>query len=134
MKRDLRAEVRSLLLAKPEGMTVTELTLATKATDKSIRVSLRSMADVYVDRWEFPRQGPLAAVYVAVVIPEDCPRPTRLKRTEEEKKAYHRVYTNAWHKGKAAQKKLDDAAQETKQAERKPQGLTAIRGPWPTHA
>lgn len=130
MKRDLRAEIRALLLAKPEGMTVTDLVLATKATDKSVRVSVKSMPDAYIDRWEFPRQGPLAAVYCAVEVPEDCPRPSRLKRTEEEKKAYHRSMTAKWHKAK----------KERKQAEPKPepkparQGLTTIRGPWPTHA
>jgi hypothetical protein len=125
VKRDLRAEVRTLLLAKPEGMTIRDLVVATGASDKSVRHSLGSMPDTYIDRWEFPRQGPLAAVFCAVVVPENCPRPTRLKRTEAEKKEYHRVYTAAWHAGKSAQKKADEIRQPS-------QGLTTIRGPWPT--
>ena len=127
MKRDLRAEVRALLLATPDGLTASQLTIDTGATYKSVRHSLSSMPDVYIDRWEYPRQGPVAAVYCAVVIPEDCPRPDQRKRTEEEKKAYHRVYTTAWHAGKAAQKKTEEIRQPS-------QGLTTIRGPWPTHA
>lgn len=123
MKRDLRAEVRALLLAQPEGLTIRDLCDATKASDKSVRHSLGSMPDVYIDRWEFPRQGPLAQVYCAVVVPENCPRPTRLKRTPEEKKEYHRSYTEKWHKAKPKP-----------EVEHAPQGLTSIRGPWPTHA
>jgi len=128
MKRDLRAEIRVLLLAAPEGLTTRDLTVATKATDKSVRASLRSMPDAYIDRWEFPRQGPLAAVFCAVPIPEDCPRPVRSKRTAEERKAYHREYTSGWHAGKAAQKAL---AEEQRTAAQSPDSLTVIRGPWP---
>jgi hypothetical protein len=119
MKRDLRAEIRALLLARPDGLTTRDLVVATKASDKSVRHSLGSMPDVYIDRWEFPRQGPLAAVYCAVEVPEDCPRPARAKRTEEELKEYHRAYTAGWHAAKKAE--------ETPR-----QGLTTIRGPWPT--
>lgn len=123
MKRDLRAEIRALLLRHPDGMTVSRLTILTKATDKSVRHSLGSMPDVYIDRWEFPRQGPLAAVYCAVEVPEDCPRPAGRKRSEEEMKEYHRGYTAAWHKRKTEEAKVEV---------RERQGLTTIRGPWPT--
>lgn len=118
MKRDLRAEIRAMLLAHPDGMTIRDLCLKTKATDRSVRHSLGSMPDAYIDRWEFPRQGPLNAVYCAVVVPDDCPRPSRTKRTPEERKEYNRAYTAEWHKAKA--KPAHD-----------PQGLTSIRGPWP---
>lgn len=120
MKRDLRAEIRALLLAHPEGMTTRDIMVATKAADKSVRHSLSSMPDTYIDRWEFPRQGPLAAVYCAVEVPEDCPRPEGRKRTEEQLKEYHRAKTREWH---AAKK---NPAQEAPR-----QGLTTIRGPWP---
>jgi hypothetical protein len=120
VKRDLRAEVRTLLLAKPEGITASQLMVETGASYKSVRHSLSSMPDVYIDRWEFPRQGPLAAVFCAVVVPENCPRPTRLKRTEAEKKEYHRSYTEKWHKAKPKPPVV-----------RESQGLTTIRGPWP---
>lgn len=132
MKRDLRAEIRALLLAHPEGMTTRDLVIATKASDKSVRHSLSCMPDAYIDRWEFPRQGPLAQVYCAVVVPEDCPRPIRTKRTPEERAAYHRGYTMAWHKRKAEEAK-QAKAEKAEQAKAAPpaQGLTTIRGPWP---
>jgi len=134
MKRDLRAEIRALLLTKPEGLTVTDIVVATKATDKSVRVSLKSMPDVYIDRWEFQRQGPLAAVFCAVEVPEDCPRPSRLKRTPEEKAAYHRNMTANWHKARKERQLAAPKPEPTSKPEpaSKPQGLTTIRGPWPT--
>lgn len=130
MKRDLRAEIRALLLAKPEGLTTRDLCIITKATDKSVRVSLKSMPDAYIDRWEFPRQGPLAAVFCAVMVPENCPRPSRAKRTPEEKVEYHRAMTANWHKANK-ERQLAAPKPESK-PESKPQGLTTIRGPWPT--
>lgn len=133
MKRDLRAEIRALLRAHPEGMTTRDLVVTTKASDKSVRHSLGSMPDAYIDRWEFPRQGPLAAVYCVVEVPENCPRPERAKRTEEELKEYHRV------KAKDAYTVKAEAKAETKKAEQarakelhKLASLTVIRGPWPT--
>lgn len=125
MKRDLRAEIRALLLAHPEGLTIRDLCVATKATDKSVRHSLGAMPDAYIDRWEFPRQGPLNAVYCAVVVPANCPRPNRTKRTPEERAEYQRGYTRAWRAAKPPEPKVDDTPR---------QGLTTIRGPWPTHA
>lgn len=134
MKRDLRAEIRAMLLAKPEGMTIRELCLATQATDKSVRHSLGCMPDAYIDRWEFPRQGPLNAVYCVVEVPEDCPRPSRLKRTPEEKAEYHRSMTARWHKAKKERKQAEPEPEPAPKPEPKPvrQGLTTIRGPWPT--
>lgn len=122
MKRDLRAEIRALLLAHPDGLTTSQVCRLAKASDKSVRHSLGSMPDVYIDRWEFPRQGPLAAVFIAVVVPENCPRPGKQKRTEEELKEYHRAKTAEWHAAKKADLVADSAPS---------QGLTTIRGPWP---
>lgn len=107
MKRDLKGEIRAILRANPEGMTIGKLMTAASAWDHSVRKALDSMPDVYIAGWVKPRQGAAAAIYCAVAVPADCPRPAREKRAPQERKI---------------------------KATPKGQGLTAIRGPWPTHA
>lgn len=119
MRRDLRAEVRALLLANPEGLTIRQIVVGTQSSDNNVRSSLTCMPDVYIDRWEFPRQGPISAVYVAVPIPEDCPRPNRLKRTLEERRKIEHQQVKALRAERA-------------KAKHEAQGKTQIRGPWPT--
>jgi predicted transcriptional regulator len=68
-------KIRTLLRAKPEGMTPQEIAEETGLHIANIRTSLRAMPDVYVDRWRLGKQGQFTKVWVAVHVPDDCPHP-----------------------------------------------------------
>jgi hypothetical protein len=77
MSRSRHPEIRALLRANDDGMTVTQISAALGARLDSVRWSLYSMPDAYIDRWDGPIRGQYAAVWCVVVPPENCPHPTK---------------------------------------------------------
>lgn len=72
--------IRELLKKHPDGLTVNEIVELTKIRDSNILRSLKSMPDVYIDRWIVAKQQRREqAVWMAVEVPEHCPRPERKK-------------------------------------------------------
>lgn len=73
-------QVRALLRASPDGLTVQELlAMMPKGVDEAhMSRILRSMVDAYIDRWVNVKGGRWhRAVWCVVVPPEHCPRPAR---------------------------------------------------------
>lgn len=70
-------EVRILLRAAPDGLTVQEiLALMPKLDQAYLSRILRSMPDSYIDRWvSVSGDRWHRAVWAVVIPPEDCPRP-----------------------------------------------------------
>ena len=72
--------IRTLLRARPSGMTPIEIADELNLHPANVRTSLRAMPDVYVGRWRLCKRGQFEKVWVAVHVPEDCPHPRdRLK-------------------------------------------------------
>ena len=59
----------------PDGMTVAQLNDATGIREDTLRNTVGSMPDVYIDRWEGPHRGQWTAVYCVHLAPPNCPRP-----------------------------------------------------------
>jgi hypothetical protein len=78
IRRKIKPILRETLLDNLDGLTVNELIKKTGVDGDYIRKTLRSMEDVYIDRWYIShRPNRTQAVYCIVKVPEDCPRPTR---------------------------------------------------------
>jgi hypothetical protein len=76
MSRSRHPDIRALLRAVEDGMTVPAIAAALSAKYiEPIRLALKNMPDAYIDRWDGPIQGQYAAVWCVVVPPEDCPHP-----------------------------------------------------------
>lgn len=70
--------IRTFLRGCADGMTAGDISSVTGIDIEAVRRSLKSMPDVYIDRWvtsKFPPQ----AVWCAVHVPEDCPRPEKAR-------------------------------------------------------
>ena len=67
--------IRTLLRAKPEGVTSIEIAAETGMHVANVRTALKAMPDVYVDRWRLGKRGQFEKVWMAVPVPEDCPHP-----------------------------------------------------------
>jgi hypothetical protein len=77
MKSSRHKQIREMLLASEDGMTVKEITdRFEEATAKTIRKTLKLVYGIYVDRWTVVKRGSYAAVYVCVDVPQDAPHPT----------------------------------------------------------
>ena len=70
--------IRAVLHAHPDGLSVADICWKTGIDSKVVRSCLKKMEDTYIDRWLLGRQQrPPEAIWCAVHVPEDCPRPTR---------------------------------------------------------
>jgi hypothetical protein len=67
--------IRSTLLSHEDGLTKTELCRIAGLDQRSIAKSLNALVVVYIDRWVKPKRRLVTPVYIAVKVPEDCPRP-----------------------------------------------------------
>lgn len=71
--------VRAALRAMPDGGTVREIAENTCMEPAGVAQVLPFMPDVYIDRWQPVTKGKIAgnwaAVWCAVEVPEDCPKP-----------------------------------------------------------
>ena len=79
MRKSNHAAIRALLHQNPDGLMVSEVAKALGVKNDSIKVALRSMVDTYVDRWVKLRGSPMAAVWCAVEVPPNCPKPEEKK-------------------------------------------------------
>jgi len=69
--------IRKLLHDHPDGLSASEIADKLAIDDCTIRRALKGMADTYIDRWLAAKQGlPEQAIWCAIEVPEDCPRPT----------------------------------------------------------
>ena len=67
--------IRALLRTRPHGMTPGEIAEELDLHVANVRTSLRTMPDVYVDRWRMGKRGQFEKVWAAAYVPEDCPHP-----------------------------------------------------------
>ena len=69
--------IREVLKTAADGLTVAAVSRAVDKRPCNVLKALRSMPDVYVDRWAPAKAGPhaYAAVYMLAEIPEDAPYP-----------------------------------------------------------
>jgi len=69
--------IRKALRAAPDGLTVTELSKLVYKHRTNVNISVRSMPDVYIDRWtKAARQcNTFIPIYIAVEVPENAPKP-----------------------------------------------------------
>jgi len=75
MRKSRHDLIRSILLKYEDGLNKTEICKYANLDSRSISKSLDAMPDVYIDRWERPNKRVLTPIYIAVPVPEDCPRP-----------------------------------------------------------
>ena len=75
MRTNCTQEIRALLRANSDGMTLERIAWAVKRDKANIKKTVRAMPDTYIDRWEAAPRKQYAAVWCVVVPPEDCPRP-----------------------------------------------------------
>lgn len=101
MKRNLRVEVRALLRANPDGLTIAAMMDKLGAANNALRYALGAMPDVYIDRWvKSSNFGRHASVWVAVEVPEHCPPPDRQTK-KEWTKVNRRARMNNYYRNKA---------------------------------
>lgn len=86
--RKIKPILRETLLNDLRGFTVADLAVRTGIEERQLRRALDVMEDVYIDHW-YPakHQKPAQAVYRIVVVPNDCPKPTK---KPNEKRTYNR--------------------------------------------
>lgn len=76
MSRSRHPEIRALLRANDDGMTVAQISAALDIKQDNVRQALEAMPDVYIDRYLEPVRGQYPAVWCAWVPPPNCPHPT----------------------------------------------------------
>lgn len=71
-------QVRKILRDNPDGLTIKEIAEQMGRDIKHLHVTLRAMPDTYIDRWiQTKPQAQWSAIWCAVEVPADCPRPER---------------------------------------------------------
>lgn len=70
--------IRAILREHDDGLSATQIARHLNLSTDSIRHALSKMPDTYIDRWEGPKNGQYAAVWCAVEVPEDCPKPSKM--------------------------------------------------------
>ena len=76
MSKSRHPELRKILLQHEEGLTASEIAKYANMQSDNVTQSVKSMADVYIDRWTKPKKGvKYVPVYIAIKIPENCPAP-----------------------------------------------------------
>jgi hypothetical protein len=78
--------IRALLKQHPDGLKSSDISELTGIDNRSINKSLESVFGVYIDRWEKSAyRNNLAAIWVVVDVPEDCPKPDNTGRRSRER-------------------------------------------------
>jgi predicted transcriptional regulator len=67
--------IRALLLGSEDGLTSGELARALGVTNSAVNAILNDAYGFYIDRWAETETKTMAAVWVCVVVPANCPRP-----------------------------------------------------------
>lgn len=117
MKEHVSKAVRDLLKTYPDGLSVTEIAGFLNITNDGARKSLRHMPDAYIARWELAANLRYMSVWCVVVPPANAVNPETLRPS--------RVRPRSAPARPAR-------APESKPSRHAPQGMTQIRGPWPT--
>ena len=78
--------IRELLKRHPDGLKSSDIAKFTGIDNRSINKSLENVYGVYIDRWEkSDYQNTLAAIWIVVDVPENCPKPENIgRRTREQ--------------------------------------------------
>jgi hypothetical protein len=77
--------IRELLKRHPDGLKSSDIAKFTGIDVRSVNKSLESVFGVYVDRWENATyRNTLAAVWVVVDVPVNCPKPENMGRRSRE--------------------------------------------------
>jgi hypothetical protein len=78
--------IRELLKRHPDGLKSSEIATITGIDFRSVNKSLESVFGVYIDRWEKSAfRNTLAAIWVVVDVPENCPKPENTGRRSRER-------------------------------------------------
>lgn len=78
--------IRELLKRHPEGLKSREIADITGIDKRVVNKALESVFGVYIDRWENATyRNTLAAVWVVVDVPENCPKPNNTGRRSRER-------------------------------------------------
>jgi chromosome segregation and condensation protein ScpB len=75
MRKSNHVAIRALLHQNPDGLMVSEIAKVLGVEHRSIKVALQNMVDTYIDRWVKLRSAPMAAVWCAIEVPPNCPKP-----------------------------------------------------------
>ena len=74
--RAVTERIRPILTQYDEGLTARHLAALLGLPADSIKRAMKSMPDVYIDRWTSHTEGgKYVPVYVKVPVPEVCPPP-----------------------------------------------------------
>ena len=74
--RAVTERIRPILTQNDEGLTARHIAALIGLPADSIKRVMKSMPDVYIDRWTSHTEGgKYVPVYVKVPVPEDCPPP-----------------------------------------------------------
>jgi hypothetical protein len=78
--------IRDLLKKHPDGLKSSDISKLTGIDVRSVNKSLESVFGVYIDRWEKSTyRNTLAAIWVVVDVPENCPKPENTGRRSRER-------------------------------------------------
>ena len=73
--------IRDTLKQHPDGLKSSDISRLTGIDYRSVNKSLESVFGVYIDRWEkSTHRNTLAAIWVVVDVPENCPKPANTGR------------------------------------------------------
>ena len=73
--------IRDTLKQHPDGLKSSDISRLTGIDYRSVNKSLEGVFGVYIDRWEkSTHRNTLAAIWVVVDVPENCPRPENTGR------------------------------------------------------
>ena len=67
--------IRAILRQYPDGLTSAEITRYIDGVRDTVQGALNVMPDVYIDRWIQQKGKPAQAVWIAMIPPENCPKP-----------------------------------------------------------
>ena len=76
--------IRELLKRHPDGLKSSAIAKFTGIEVRSVNKSLEGVFGVYIDRWELATyRNTLAAIWVVVDVPENCPKPNNIGRRKQ---------------------------------------------------
>jgi len=73
--------IRDTLKQHPDGLKSSDISKLTGIDKRVVNKALESVFGVYIDRWENATyRNTLAAIWVVVDVPENCPKPNHTGR------------------------------------------------------
>ena len=75
MSKSRHPEIRNLLAASDDGLTINEMADYFECDPNTLYNTLPAVWGVYIDRWKGPKRGQYEAVYMCVEVPENAPHP-----------------------------------------------------------